>query len=54
MKWFGGSEKTETEDYEKEYLARYKKHQKPKQKENTKKDNKVIKIESEEKNLVKS
>jgi len=54
MKWFRGSEKTETEDYEKEFLARYKKHQKPKQKKNIKKDNKVIKIESEEKNLVES
>ena len=54
MKWFRGSEKTETEDYEKEFLTRYKKQQKPKQKKNTKKDNKVIKIESEEKNLVKS
>ena len=54
MKWFSDSSNKESEDYEKEYLTRYKKQQKPKQKNNAKKDNKVIKIESEEKNLVKS
>jgi len=35
MKWFGSSEKKESENYEKKYLARYKKQQKPKQKKNT-------------------
>ena len=38
MKWFGSSEKKESEDYEKKYLARYKKQQKPKQKKNTTKN----------------
>ena len=41
MKWFGSSEKKESEDYEKKYLARYKKQQKPKQKKNTAKENKI-------------
>ena len=34
MKWFGSSEKNESDDYEKKYLARDKKQQKPKQKKN--------------------
>ena len=50
MKWFGSSEKKESEDYEKKYLARYKKQQKPK---NTSKNKKDGKIESDEKNQVK-
>jgi len=37
MKWFRGSEKTETEDYEKEFLARYKKQQKANPKKNVSK-----------------
>ena len=53
MKWFRSSEKTESEDYEKEYLSRYK-QQKSKQKKNTTKNKKVIKIESDEKNIVES
>jgi len=35
MKWFGSSEKKESENYEQKYLARYKKQQKSKQKNNT-------------------
>ena len=49
MKLFGRSEKKETEDYEKKYLARYRKQQKPK---NTSKNKKDGKIESDEKNQV--
>jgi len=41
MKWFGSSEKKESENYEKKYLARYKKQQKPKQKKNISKLKKV-------------
>jgi len=52
MKWFGSSEKKESEDYEKKYLARYKKQQKPKQKKNTTKNKKDVEIESDEKNQV--
>jgi len=52
MKWFGSSEKNESEDYEKKYLARYKKQQKPKQKKNMSKNKKDIEIESDEKNQV--
>ena len=47
MKWFRSSEKAKTEDYEKEFLARYNKQQKPKQKKNTTKDEKSIKKEPE-------
>jgi len=53
MKWFGSSEKNESDDYEKKYLARYKKQQKPKQKKNMSKNKKDIEIESDEKNQVK-
>jgi len=53
MKWFGSSEKKESENYEKKYLARYKKQQKPKQKKNTSKNKKDVEIESDEKNQVK-
>ena len=52
MKWFGSSEKNESDDYEKKYLARNKKQQKPKQKKNTSKNKKDIEIESDEKNQV--
>jgi hypothetical protein len=51
MKLFGRSEKKETEDYEKKYLARYRKQQKAKPK-NTSKNKKDGKIESDEKNQV--
>jgi len=50
MKWFGSSEKKESENYEKKYLARYKKQQKPKQKNNASKNKKDVEIESDEKN----
>jgi len=53
MKWFGSSEKNESDDYEKKYLARYKKQQKPKQKKNMSKNKKDIEIELDEKNQVK-
>jgi len=53
MKWFGSSEKNESDDYEKKYLARYKKQQKPKQKKNMSKNKKDVEIESDEKNQVK-
>ena len=53
MKWFGSSEKNESDDYEKKYLARYKKQQKPKQKKNISKNKKDVEIESDEKNQVK-
>ncbi len=43
MKWFRSSGKTE--DYEKEFLARYNEQQEPKQKKNTSKDKKSIKKE---------
>ena len=49
MNWFKKSGKKESEDYEKEYLARYK-QQKPKQKKRTLKQKKVIEIEPNEKN----
>jgi len=53
MKLFGSSKKKESENYEKKYLARYKKQQKPKQKKNTSKNKKDVEIESDEKNQVK-
>ena len=52
MKWFGSSEKKESENYEKKYLARYKKQRKSKQQKNTPKNKKDIEIESDEKNQV--
>ena len=50
MKLFGRSENKESENYEKKYLARYKKQQKSKQKKNTSKNKKDVEIESDEKN----
>jgi len=52
MKWFGSSEKKESENYEKQYLSRYKKQQKPKQKKNTSKNKKAVEIKSDEENQV--
>jgi len=52
MKWFGSSEKKESENYEKKYLARYKKQRKSKQQKNTPKNKKNVGIESDEKNQV--
>ena len=49
MKWFRSSEKKESEDYEKKYLARYK-QLKPKQKKSTSKNKKDVEIELDEKN----
>ena len=49
MKWFRSSEKKESEDYEKKYLARYK-QLKPKQKKGTSKNKKDVEIELDEKN----
>ena len=49
MKWFRSSEKKESEDYEKKYLARYK-QLKPKQKNGTSKNKKDVEIELDEKN----
>ena len=37
MKWFGSSEKKESENYENEFLTRYKKQQKAKPKKNVSK-----------------
>ena len=50
MDWFSSSGKKESEDYEKEYLARYNKHQKAKPKKKASKQKKVIEIEPDEKN----
>ena len=50
MDWFGNSKKKESDEYEKEYLARYKNQKKVKPKKRASKHNKVIKIESDEKN----
>ena len=52
MKWFGSSEKKESENYEKKYLARYKKQRKSKQQKNTPKNKKNVGIETNEKNQV--
>ena len=52
MKWFGSSEKKESENYEKKYLARYKKQRKSKQQKNTPKNKKNVVIETDEKNQV--
>jgi len=50
VNWFKSSRKKESEDYEKEFLARYKKQPKAKPKKMASKQKKVIEIESEEKN----
>ena len=50
MNWFKSSRKNEAEDYEKEFLARYKNRQKAKPRKRTSKHNKVIEIQSNEKN----
>ena len=50
MDWFGSSRKKESEDYEKEFLARYKNQEKAKPKKKASKQKKVIEMESEEKN----
>ena len=48
MDWFKSSRKKKTEDYEKEYLTRYKKDQKIKPKKKTSKHKKSIETESYE------
>ena len=53
MKWFKNSGKKETNDYEKEYLARYNKQQIPKQEKNITKNKKDGEIASDKKNQVK-
>ena len=53
MKWFKNSGKKQTEEYEKEYLARYNKQQIPDQKKNISKNKKDVEIESDKKNQVK-
>ena len=53
MKWFKNSGKKQTEEYEKEYLARYNKKQIPDQKKNISKNKKNEEIESDKKNQVK-
>ena len=50
MDWFGSSRKKKSEDYEKEFISRYKEQQKSKPKKRASKQKKVIEIESEEKN----
>ena len=50
MDLFGSSGKKEAKDYEKEYLARYKKQQKSNPKKKASKQKKVIEIEPGEKN----
>ena len=53
MKWFRSSEKKESEDYEKKYLARYKKESKAKpKKKDMSKNKKDVEIESDEQNQV--
>ena len=42
MNWFRGSKKKKSDDYEKEYLARYKKGQKTKSKKKLSKHKKSI------------
>ena len=49
MNWFRGSGKKESEEYEKEYLAQYKKQQKSNPKKKASKQKKVIEIEPSEK-----
>ena len=53
MKWFKNSGKKETDDYEKEYLARYNKQQIPEQEKNITKNKKDGEIASDKKNQVK-
>ena len=53
MKWFKNSGKKETNDYEKEYVARYKKQQIPEQEKNITKNKKDGEIASDKKNQVK-
>ena len=53
MKWFKNSGKKETDDYEKEYVARYKKQQIPEQEKNITKNKKDGEIASDKKNQVK-
>jgi len=48
MDWFKSSRKKKTEDYEKEYLTRYKKDQKTKPKKKASKHKKSIETESYE------
>ena len=48
MNWFKSSKKRESEDYEKEYLTRYKKEQKPDSKKKVSKQKKSI--ETDKKN----
>jgi len=50
VNWFKSSRKKESEDYEKEFLSRYKKQQKAKPEKKASKHKKVIEIESDEKN----
>ena len=44
MNWFKSSRKKESEDYEKEFLSRYKKQQKAKPEKKASKHKKVIEI----------
>ena len=53
LKWFKNSGKKETDDYEREFLARYNKQQIPKQKKSILKNEKDKEIESDKKNQVK-
>ena len=53
MKWFKNSGKKETNDYEKEYVTRYKKQQIPEQEKNITKNKKDGEIASDKKNQVK-
>ena len=48
MDWFKSSRKKKTEDYEKDYLARYKKGEKSKPKKKTTKQKKVTEEKSDE------
>ena len=50
MDWFGSSRKKESEEYEKEFLARYKKQQKAKPKKSASKHKKNVEMKSDEKN----
>ena len=50
MDWFRGSKKKKSDDYEKEYLARYKKGQKSRPKKKTPKYKKSVETESHETN----
>jgi len=50
VNWFRSSRKKESEDYENEFLSRYKKQQKTKPEKKASKHKKVVEIESDEKN----